>query len=78
MNTGGNTGDKVGSIQSDEFRAHAHSMNFSTSGYNVGYNGAQESLGWSRNNGTVTSSTNNNGGNETRPLNANVNYIIKH
>ena len=77
MITGGNTGDKVGSIQSDEFRSHAHSMNFNTSGYNVGYNNAQESLGWARNNGIVASSTANSGGNETRPLNANVNYIIK-
>ena len=77
MNNGGNTGDKVGSVQNDEFKSHDHGLTFYTSGYNVSYNSAMESLGWARNNGTVTSSTGIRGGNETRPLNANVNYIIK-
>jgi len=77
MNNGGNTGDKVGSVQNDEFKSHDHGLTFYTSGYNVSYNSAMESLGWQRNNGTVTSSTGLRGGNETRPLNANVNYIIK-
>ena len=77
MITGGNIGDKVGSTQNDEFRSHDHSISFYTSGYDIPYNNAKESLGWERNNGTVTGSSSYKGGNETRPLNANVNYIIK-
>lgn len=77
MATGGASGDAIGSIQNDELRSHAHPHSFSTSGYDVRYNSAAESLGWARNNGTVQVPTSAFGGNETRPINAYVNYIIK-
>lgn len=70
----GNTGDTVGSVQADDFRVHTHT-----------YINNQDPRGQS-NSGTggdpakktfVTQSTGAMGGNETRPLNLNLNYIIK-
>ena len=67
------SGDNVGSFQSDQFRSHSHSMldawGFSAAGgsNNGPTNGALRSV----------TSTNASGGNETRPLNAYVIYIIK-
>lgn len=98
---GGNTGDAVGSLQGDGFKAHNHSI--TDPQHNHGYN----DIFHSENGGPVTvtnnlgssatdndnggnqisrtssgSSTgisiNNTGGNETRPVNASVYYIIKY
>jgi microcystin-dependent protein len=76
MNSGGATGDAVGSVQSDQFRSHTH--NLPTDGAGGGVD--QPSL-------TYTSSNDENwssypgsasaGGAETRPTNAYVNFIIK-
>jgi microcystin-dependent protein len=70
---GGNTGNKVGSYQVDEFKVHNHSSNFGTA------SGCGPMAGLS--NGTFycnPSVSNNSGGNETRPKNAYVYYIVKY
>jgi microcystin-dependent protein len=74
-NPGGNAGDKVGSLQDDQFRAHHHSLKeFGT--FNVGTPFDTVVVG----NGGLTQDTGgviDTGGNETRPVNVAVNYIIK-
>jgi microcystin-dependent protein len=81
---GGNVGDAVGSYQADMFAAHEHSP--STYGINqsIGLNGpfgntvyvsAFAGSGVSVNNAPTTGSA---GGDETRPKNVYVNYIIKY
>jgi microcystin-dependent protein len=78
MASGGSTGDVIGSIQNDAFESHNHTHSFLTAGYTSTYNTAGEVLSNGQNNGSTTRSTNATGGTETRPLNANVNYIIKY
>jgi len=72
MDTGGATGDNVGSVQLDEFKSHTHNFvaMYQTNG-NDGSSPLYERYGdyW-----TATTAA---GGTETRPINANVNYIIK-
>ena len=72
MDTGGATGDYVGSVQLDEFKSHTHNFvaMYQTNG-NDGSSPLYERYGdyW-----TATTAA---GGTETRPINANVNYIIK-
>lgn len=72
--TGGNIGNTVGSYQDDQFRSHSHTykntlMIIGNGGYHSG-----GSYGGSSQNPPV----NNTGGDETRPRNAYVNYIIKY
>lgn len=99
MNSGGLTGDNVGSIQGFAFQSHVHSVNDpghahtivpygSTWTFNTGSNKFRTPYTTDGNNdnigtnavgtgisiGAATGSTS---GNETRPLNANVNYFIK-
>lgn len=82
MNAGGAAGDAVGSIQGDQFRSHTHDYQDI---YHSEYNG---SVAVPSNRGSgdtdgdnrgyeISRTSAGNGGNETRPLNANVNYIIK-
>jgi microcystin-dependent protein len=69
--TGGNTGDNVGSIQADAFKAHTHTF----TAYQSGSGSNLNSLGGAVSPvGETTAST---GGSETRPINVYVNYIIK-
>ncbi|MCB0480830.1 MAG: tail fiber protein [Flavobacteriales bacterium] len=82
INTGGNTGDKVGSVQGNQIQSHSHRvwgktstgasyndpLNFPTSGITGESTVGAE--GW------FTQYIESTGGNETRPVNANVNYII--
>lgn len=70
MNPGGNTGDNIGSIQADMFKQHTHGFR-SQGGTSVAY----PSIGMADapNIGPSASA----GGNETRPLNAYLHYIIK-
>jgi microcystin-dependent protein len=70
MNTGGATGDNVGSVQADGFKSHNHTLSIAPGG------SAGPGLGSSTNTGAVSSA--NSGGNETRPMNANVMYCIKY
>jgi hypothetical protein len=71
----GATGDAVGSVQGDEFRSHTHQWlgsdgqhspaNIDTTASEFGLKDQYQD--------TLAA-----GGNETRPVNANVNYIIKY
>lgn len=72
MNTGGNTGNNVGSVQSDQFGSHSHAVPTSNAGgsLSAGFQGSATS-------NLIGQTTQANGGNETRPKNAYVNYIIK-
>ena len=67
--------DAVGSVQSDMYASHSH--NFTTNDAPV----LNFSLGSqpprTNNTGGITATTHAAGGNETRPKNANVNFIIK-
>jgi microcystin-dependent protein len=75
MNSGGATADNIGSVQDDEFKSHTH---------NVAGNGADNSgsvavrLTLIAANTSITNAAQARGGNETRPKNANVNFIIKY
>lgn len=77
MAAGGNSGNKVGSVQDDVFKEHRH-KNFSSE-----HNGAivasprQFLAGGNINHTEGYFGVSPEGGNETRPKNANVYYIIK-
>jgi microcystin-dependent protein len=78
-NTGGNTGDAVGSVQGDQYRSHAHPYNppnydNANNGSNGCFRLGANFIGTTEAGASVAA----NGGNETRPINANVNYIIKY
>jgi len=78
-NPGGNAGNAVGSVQGDVYAAHLHSMPFSYINFNSSWSDILVADGT----GAAyllpgNSNTAGNGGNETRPRNAAVNYIIKH
>ncbi len=78
MAWGGNSGDAIGSLQFDIFKAHTHLSYYPTTGYSASYNGSAESLSASRNNATTSRISEATGGLETRPVNVSVNYIIKY
>ena len=69
MNTGGNSGNNVGSYQADELESHYHSI--------IGNNGINAG-GTSHGGTSGTFNSGATGGNETRPKNAYVFYIIKY
>ena len=71
--TGGATGDSVGSVQADQFKSHSHRMEKGTGNNESGRmnDAAGDFQNWAGGPTKVT------GGNETRPENANVMYIIK-
>ncbi len=74
-NTGGATGDNIGSVQDHEFESHLHGVNY-TSIVNGGTDGVQANI----DTGKVSSGvqvTTEAGGNETRPTNTYVNFIIR-
>lgn len=68
--TGGNSGVNVGSAQLDELKSHTHTVAVSGDTNAAASNQRTETGGTLR----TTSAT---GGNETRPTNITVNYIIK-
>ena len=72
MAAGGNTGNMVGSVQLDQFKSHTHQ-------YDLGINAINAGTGDYYNDDGAHSfvDTTATGGNETRPKNVNVNYIIK-
>lgn len=72
MNAGGATGNNVGSVQADDYLAHSHGA-ISITGY-VGVNPLSASTA---DFSFVGGSTGASGGNETRPKNAYVNFVIK-
>lgn len=77
MATGGNTGDNVGSVQTGQVQSHSHTLNvFTTTGASSPNLVATDTAS----NGPASGAhpaTNTSGGNETRPINAGVNFIIK-
>jgi microcystin-dependent protein len=73
MTTGGNTGNNVGSVQTDAFKSHTHNVQlYDDSGTNG--LGAMDRATTFVGPLQATTAT---GGSETRPINAYVNYIIK-
>lgn len=89
MATGGNTANNVGSVQGGQFAAHGHDIYGGNSGGAVTTpgNASSSSLSGSSGAGGLAYITNapvggnayikTQGGNETRPINAYVTYIIK-
>jgi hypothetical protein len=76
MNSGGATGDAVGSIQADQFRSHTHLWLHGQEGDDSGTGGSANEFTFRT--GFVTNAMSFEGGSETRPINAYVNYIIKY
>lgn len=81
LKTGGNTGDKVGSKQGDIFGSHNHSgssvLSISLNCDSACSKGGLVSSS-DRSNGPYSLTITSNGGNETRPKNVYVNFIIKY
>ena len=73
-NTGGNSGDAVGSVQNDMFEGHTHATYFGGTGYGHLY---PEDPYISNQFGGQAHNVSSTGGSETRPVNVAVNYIIK-
>lgn len=71
ITTGGNSGDKVGTYQNDVFASHTHT----TTGFN-GLTG-QSGVGSYLSVPSLTNVSGQSGGNETRPKNASVMWLIK-
>ena len=71
MAAGGNTGNAVGSIQDDEFESHQHQIAIKFPGTAAGSNNAQGADAYDGTSGSGVT-----GGNETRPKNIYVNFII--
>jgi microcystin-dependent protein len=74
MNLGGATGNNVGSIQPYGVESHSHTLNM----WNGNTSAARNPFGTQSAVFQGTYGTSGYGGNETRPLNAYVNYIIKY
>jgi microcystin-dependent protein len=70
ITTGGNTGNAVGTLQTDGFRSHVHNLPIVNNQAASAGSGVPSLTGF----GPDTAAT---GGNETRPVNAYVNYIVK-
>jgi hypothetical protein len=73
---GGNSGDSVGSLQTDQFRSHTHPFDFYVLYGDPGGSFPASSVGGAVS-GLVNGVTAQTGGNETRPINLYVNFIIK-
>ena len=72
---GGETGDKVGTVQDEAFKSHVHMEKHRFHNGAISAGCLYDSGAGDVSNYTDTGST---GGNETRPVNACVNYIIKY
>lgn len=73
LKTGGNTGNNIGSFQADMLKSHRHNFPIKV------IPGSVSGVMYSNNIGTDnTYLTDNAGGNETRPVNVYVNYIIRY
>ena len=84
--TGGNSGDDVGSLEGDSLASHSHtwrSIRYSgvgnyVSGFDFGLGVGVSYYSGVRGDVTATGPVEQTGGSETRPVNAYVIYIIKH
>lgn len=79
MASGGAVGNNVGSVQTDELKAHTHDVLFSNppNGSLLGSGNAPSRVNRADSTNTGRTPTEPTGGNETRPRNAYVNFIIK-
>ena len=77
MNSGGNTADNVGSVQGEAFKAHTHAFTDNATSVAGGIT-TNTGAGFIEGPAVIADVTDNTGGNETRPINAFVNYIIKY
>ena len=84
--TGAVVGDVVGSVQSDNFGTHTHVQNAHSHNIVIKGNGGGGAVvpyanvlttPYNYSTDASTATNQNSGGNETRPKNANVNYIVK-
>jgi microcystin-dependent protein len=73
---GGNAGNNVGSYQTDEFRIHTHTWNHGLQDDDSGSGRSFQE--YTRAPGQSADSIKATGGNESRPKNAYVNYLIKY
>ena len=83
MNTGGNTGDNIGSVEGDAIQGHWHNtflMPFGAGGGSAGISWSSPSSYTNVTREPISDGTNGTPrvSSETRPTNANVNYIIKY
>lgn len=83
LNIGGATGDAVGSFQADEFRRHTHDYEDIYHSENHGVVAVPDNRGSGKTDSDNTGwqirrTSYSTGGNETRPTNVYVNYIIKY
>jgi microcystin-dependent protein len=69
----GTTGDEVGTIQEDEFDAHVHGL----TSIGIGSSGSFLASISNQSNDPLTVTTNQTGGDETRPVNIYMAYIIR-
>lgn len=85
--TGAATGDNIGSLQNYQVQSHNHyegTIWFSTSnfnrygGSNLGNTNSLQGTSSGTVNNSLNALTSSTGGSETRPVNVNVNYIIKY
>ena len=67
-------GDHVGTEQADDYKAHVHLAKCNLTGGGGAYVGTLTGTDTSQNTGTSPAT----GGNETRPINTNIMYIIKY
>jgi hypothetical protein len=76
--TGANGGMSAGSFQADDFALHTHTAEIPSASYSNALAAAANGVGGANLNGTQVSNVlGNTGGNETRPKNISINYIIK-
>ena len=75
-NMGGNSGDAVGSVQNDQLKSHEHTIGVTGADDN-NHSGNGDWVADSDASYKRTRTTNHTGGLETRPVNANVTYVIK-
>ena len=79
LKTGGNTGSSVGSYEADQFVSHSHTTSSSYAyTYSSPGNGIKDWDGGGSYRLSSSNVINATGGNETRPKNVYVNYIIKY
>jgi len=71
----GTSGDHTGTKEADTFKSHVHSNKLQDMYHPYSFGGAMPQVGAGGNNGNYN--TDATGGNETRPININVMYIIK-
>ena len=71
MNSGGNTNDNVGSVQTEQFAAHSHAAPRGDRAWDPGSGNTWWGGGTGHNTGS-------NGGSETHPVNIYVEYMIKY